>query len=958
VVQRLQRFLDIRPGEGAPTALSFLHVACVVASFLLAKPIRNGLFLNEYGPYALVYVYAGVPAALSLFVPLYNRIAARVGHRRLVVISLWFFCVNVLLFWYAFRFAPFRSLPAIFYVWVNCYGIVAPVQAWSFAAAIFDTRQAKRLFGLIGSGASLGAIAGGLLGKTLVGPVGGTVNLLLVLAALIAMAALGVMAAARRLRHHGPARRRRARVPFRETVRTIGRTPYLRLLAALAVLVAIATQWIGFQFSLVADARFGGNADRLTEFFSGFNFYLGVAAFAIQLLATGPVLRRFGLSSTIVALPATLAIASVAIVAAPFFWPVVIASALDQGLRFSLDKASYELLYLPIPGAIRAHVKAAIDIVVNRAADAAGAVLLGIATKGFIMGGLDLELRGTAALNLIVIAAWLGVTARLRREYVVAIRDNIHTQRIDSERARAAALDRAIAEALAAKLAAREPADVLYALDLLEAQPHPAHPALRGLLSHPSAPIRRRAIALVSAASDRSAKADVEALLTDPDLETRTEALLYLSRHFGVDPVARIQAHGDFADFSIRAGMVAFLASQGPAQNLDAVQPILDGMIAERGDAGRRARTEAARLLERLPLPADPFDAHVERLLAPEETDPGVLRFAIRAAGRYFTSGAGLAARRSRHLAGLVTERLGHPQVGADAVEALGRLGDAVIGYMRERLQDPDVPPEVKREIPAVLVRVGTPAAERALVETLVESDPTLRHRIIAALNKLRQRHPDVPIDPHAVEMLLAAEIFGHYRSYQVLRLLGDRLAGDDPVIQGLTQSMEQEVERIFRLLALLYPHEDLHSAYFGLRSSTPSLRADALEFLEHVLPPHLRQMLVPLLDSQVPLDERVRLADALVGAQVRTLDEAVGMLLASEDPWLRSCAAFAVGALRLETLAPELERLTEAKDPLLRETARAARRRLAGEPAVEAPEEPQEEWAQAQQTGIQALGG
>jgi len=64
------------------------------------------------------------------------------------------------------------GLSGVFYVWVNCYGIIAPVQAWTFANMVFDTRQARRLFGLIGSGASLGAIAGGLLARELAKRVG------------------------------------------------------------------------------------------------------------------------------------------------------------------------------------------------------------------------------------------------------------------------------------------------------------------------------------------------------------------------------------------------------------------------------------------------------------------------------------------------------------------------------------------------------------------------------------------------------------------------------------------------------------------------------------------------------------------------------------------------------------------------------------------------------------------
>src|SRR5918992_4630348 len=185
MIPRLRRFLDVRPGEGLPVLLSFLYIATVVAAFLLAKPIRNSLFLRQYGPYAIVYVYVAVPLVLSLFVPAYTRVAARFGSRTVTVGTLIFFSANVILFWIAFRFAPFRLLSGVFYVWVNCFAVIAPVQAWSFANSLFDTRQARRLFGLLGSSASLGAIAGGVLATFLVGPVGGTENMLLVLAVLI-----------------------------------------------------------------------------------------------------------------------------------------------------------------------------------------------------------------------------------------------------------------------------------------------------------------------------------------------------------------------------------------------------------------------------------------------------------------------------------------------------------------------------------------------------------------------------------------------------------------------------------------------------------------------------------------------------------------------------------------------------------------------------------------------------
>ena len=921
MLQRVRRFLDVRPGEGLPVLLTFLYIAVVVASFLLAKPIRNGLFLRQYGPYALVYVYAAVPAVLSIFVPLYARVAARFGARVVTAGTLIFFSMNVLLFWYAFRFHRFPLLPGLFFVWVNCYGVIAPVQAWSFANSLFDTRQAKRLFGLIGAGASLGAITGGVLARFLVEPVGGTVNLMLVLAVLL-LAAAGIVTVANfRIRRLGLARRGRpiAR-PFSETWREIVASPYLRTIAGLAFVVAIATQWTAFQLSVVADRRFGGNADELTRFFGTFNFMLGIVSFMLQFLVTGRLLRVFGVTATIMALPIALTTGNFLILLVPVFWPVLLTNAFDQGLRFSLDKATYELLYLPIPHGQRVHVKNAIDIVVNRVADGVGAVLLGLMTRGFVvLPGLHLGLRGTAAVNLGTLAVWLVLAWRIRREYVRTIQDSIRRHRIDTERGTAAVTERTAADVLRKKLAASDPTEIRYALELVEDQhTRKWHPALRELLTHPDPDIRRRALAILSSGGDDAIADRVPAMLRDPDIGVRTEALLYLSRESGVDPLRQIEELGDFEDFSIRAGTAAFLAAPGPSQNMDAARMLIETMARTPEAEGQRDREEAARLIGAI------GDPELIDLLPPLIADEheNVARQAVRAAHRLARE----------ELVPALIQAIGRQDLADDAADALARLGNAVVPQLSSALRADDVAVEVRRELPSVLLRIGTGEAEHALIASLLESDGTVRHRIISSLNKLRAGRPDIRIDPGVVELLLAAEIAGHYRSYQVLGPLQEQLKDDDPVLQALRHSMEQELERIFRLMALLFPHAGLHDAYVGVRSSNALVRANALEFLDNVLQPELRHVLVPLLDAQVTTAERIEIADRLVGAPLETAQQAVATLLASEDPWLRSCAIQAIGTLQLRTLAPELKRYETAADPLVRQSVAAARARLAGE--------------------------
>ncbi|HSL22843.1 MAG TPA: Npt1/Npt2 family nucleotide transporter [Vicinamibacterales bacterium] len=905
---RIRRLFDIRRAELAPVAFSFAYVAVIVASFLLAKPVRDGLFLQDYGAYALVYAYAAVPVALSILVPLASRIAVRIGQRAMIVASLWFFCANVLLFWVLFRFARVWLLPAILYVWVNCYSAVAPVQAWSFVSSLFDTRQAKRLYGLIGAGASLGAIAGGALGRLLIGPVGGAVNLLLVLAVLIAAAAFIVSAAIRRLPRHttrvslpatgaGAVRAGApvAAVGFHQALRSIAASPYLRLIVAVVFFVAIATQWVGFQLKLEATARFSGDADRLTHFFSSFAMYTGLAAFAFQLFLTGRVLRRFGLAAAILLLPLALMSGSLWILIAPAFWPVLITAGFDQGLRFSLDKASYEMLYLPLVGRQRAQLKAAIDIVVNRIADAVGAVLLGVVTGGFLgIGGFGLGLRGTAAINLCFIAAWAAAAWRLRSQYVAAIGTSIRTHRLEAERAAAAARERTGAAAIHGTLASADERDVAYALDVLEAEPDVLpHPALRSLLRHSSDDVRRRAMRLLNESGDQNAAHDVGPLIRDSDLETRAEALLYLSRHADVDPIAAVRDLERFPEYAIRASMAAFLAAPGEAQNVEAARVILRAMMDESGPDAARVRREASRLVELRP---EIFEAELRSFLDAGEEDPEVLRYAARAVGKLKTL----------DLAPLLIPRLANPEIADEAGAALASIGERVLPLVEAALLDPRLALDARRELPIVLARIGTAAARQMLVDALLQTDAALRYRIIASLNKLRQAEPRSSVDRSIIDLVLAAEITGHYRSYQVLLTLQQEKRSEE-LVKGLRHAMEHELERIFRLIALAMPDVDLHSAYVALNALDRVVRANAIEFLESSLEPELMRLLLPLIDPQVSVEERARLADRLVGAKIDSLDGAIQILLVSEDAWLRETARAA--RERLWAAEPETAR-------------------------------------------------
>ena len=236
--------------------------------------------------------------------------------------------------------------------------------------------------------------------------------------------------------------------------------------------------------------------------------------------------------------------------------------------------------------------------------------------------------------------------------------------------------------------------------------------------------------------------------MKDPDLGVRTEALLYLTEFDNVDPLQRIEALGDFEDFSIQAALVAFLARPGRSQNLDAAKLLLSKMVDAPGEEGRRARLEAARLMSILP---DAFDRELRSLVDDEDVE--VAKAAVIAVGTL----------KKRSLIGDLIDRLAEPALNEVVITALAGFSDRIVGTLRDNLTDESMPAEVRREIPKVLEAIGSRSAQSVLIESVLDRDVVLRYHTIAALNRLGQAHPDRSVDRKLIESVMAAEIMGDW---------------------------------------------------------------------------------------------------------------------------------------------------------------------------------------------------
>jgi ATP/ADP translocase len=916
----IARLFNLQQGDGRRGALLFSYLFLIITCYQLGKTARDALFLGAFKASKLPYADMTIAFSVGIVIAAYMMIGRRTSLRNLMVGCLLAFAAVQCGFWYLARFQPeLRWQYAILYVWVGVFGVLAPTQVWTLANYLLTTREAKRVFGLVGAGGITGWIFSGMLANALARIRGlGTESLLLVMALiLLGCAALvlvlwrekGRSVATEAAPHAEPDSK-----SLRESLAVVFSSPYLISIASLITLSSIATCFAGWQFKAIAKSAYP-DTNALTAFFGQFNFWAGLACLTLQLLLTSRFLRRFGLGPALMIVPLALFGGELAVLALGTLGAVVLLKGSDQVLRYSIDKSSVELLYLPISPEIKLQAKSSIDTVIWRFGDGLAGLTLAVFTDR-----LHWSPQRVSYVNLVFIILWISMAILVRRRYLGTLLQSIRQRRLDARRQFAPVLDRSTAELLAKQLASSDPRAVLYALEVFGAsQGQESHPRVRDLLAHEDPAVRRRALALLDAAGDLWVLPRVEEMLRDPDADVRSAALLFLAHHAPADPLTRIKELDAFQDVSVVSGIVTFLARSGDGENLPGARVLMDGMIGHRGEAGKPSRLEAASLIGML---GDEFDAQLDALLADE--DPEVVRAAMRAAGKL----------NKRRVAPKLIEFLGDARLRDEAADVLAAMGDRVLGVLRDQLTDGNTPLAVRLEVPGVLAHIGNQGAANALAENLLENDPELRFRTICALNDLRSAHSKAAIDPARLNAALGFEMMLHCRTTQILSVAGRAAAvpsdsGPTEVMRRLQASHDQEIERIFRILSLLFPETDFRSAHYGLRSSDPTGRDHALEFLELVLDRDLRRRLVTLLDPTTPLDERVVPILRHTGFEAPTARELAAALVESEDPWLKACGISSVGALGLREFAGQVEACLDAGDPLLREAARAAKKQL-----------------------------
>jgi ATP:ADP antiporter, AAA family len=418
----LSLFTDLRPGEGGTALLLAANIFCFLALYSLLKPVRSALILSESGAVVQSYAAAAQALLLLVLVPLYGRLASRVDRVRLIALVTIFFAANLGGFYLLGR-AGFR-IGVPFFIWIGIFNLMVPAQLWAFANDIYTDERGKRLFPLIGIGASLGAWLGAELASAVFARVG-PYRLMLVAAGGLFVTLLITILVSRRERAAAPrtAAARAADEPLGRTggFQLVLGQRYLLYIGLLMVVLNVVNS-IG-EFLLgsfietearAAVAASAGTVDAtawIGSFMARFQANVNLLGLLVQMFLVSRIFKYIGVRGALFILPAVALASYSSLAFFPVLAIVVIAKTLENSADYSIQNTARQALFLPTSREAKYKAKQAIDSFFHRSGDLLQAAVV------FAGTALALSTRHYALLNLVFIGVWLLLVTGIVREH-------------------------------------------------------------------------------------------------------------------------------------------------------------------------------------------------------------------------------------------------------------------------------------------------------------------------------------------------------------------------------------------------------------------------------------------------------------------------------------------------------------------------------------------------------------
>ena len=409
----LGRVVDVRPGEWTQLAASFAYFFCVLCAYYIIRPLREDVSARVDRA-TLTWLFTVVFVVMVAAVPAFGFAASRLARKRIVPAVYGFFVLNLFVFWLVFADPKAGWLADwTFYVWVSVFNLFVVSLFWSVMSDSYSSEQAKRLYGFIAAGGSVGAVAGPLLTQSLV-QVTGTRHLLLLSMLFLCLglvAAIVVMRGGGKAEEDGKKEAPGAKDILSGALR-VAKSPFLMRIALWVFIANLLSTYFYFEATRAVGEAYAVDRDRV-QLFSRMDLAVSVLTILSQIFLTKEAMQRLGISLTAAALPISATIGFLALALSPTLAVLVTIIVAERALTFAFSNPGLRVLFTTVSPDDKYKTQNFIDTVVFRGGDAASGWLFNWGLKS------QLGLSGTAIAILALPAAigWVVLSFMLGRSH-------------------------------------------------------------------------------------------------------------------------------------------------------------------------------------------------------------------------------------------------------------------------------------------------------------------------------------------------------------------------------------------------------------------------------------------------------------------------------------------------------------------------------------------------------------
>ena len=391
----------------------FVNFFLIVMALYQLKPASRSLFIESLGAQQLPYVWIATALMMGVFIAFYHRLVDR--HSRINVVLGTCLLVSALLV--VFRLLlnyPGPLAAAGLYIFVDILGVVLIEQFWSLTNSIYTTQEGRSWYGLVGTGGLVGGVLGGWVSAMLIKYTTlQTPDLLLTAAATIviifvltwSMGKAGIFCEVDQVV--------RTFEPGNGGWRILRHSRYLFLIAAILLLTQLVSPLVEYQFLNSVAASYVEREAR-TEFLSLFFAILGVVSIFVNMGITPLVHRYLGAIAGLLVQPLMIWVFSGCFFFQSTLFYAGATKISDRALSYSINRASKELLYVPVGSVLIYQAKAWIDMFGYRLFKVAGSVLILMFTQWL---PFKLGLPQLSWFTVTICIIWIILIMVLRQDY-------------------------------------------------------------------------------------------------------------------------------------------------------------------------------------------------------------------------------------------------------------------------------------------------------------------------------------------------------------------------------------------------------------------------------------------------------------------------------------------------------------------------------------------------------------